>query len=350
MKFNDLLATLCFKKNLISLAVVFFLLGSANRVYSATSRSELQAKMYAQIVRILATSRIDDHAQQELGKRAEQISSIVQYYPQDIVPDDIATWIEQSVLPIVKKRKPYLISDDKTAERYIKHIDDAAKANFSQLSPSIIPELRRRSEKLLTAAKLYREKRNLYLIDHLSQSKLIRINFSNGIFTGNDSFSDILLAIRPELLLAWLKPDEKHIDLSDSQIDSMLLTCGFVRKIEDYIKADEEGDEVGYTSLLSSVLFIDDFKTRDFSTVLPIIEKLWDKAVTQEGNVTIMDYDGFSYFLMKSSTLHWEDDTEFNQSEDISDEKTEVPPYVIFKNENYPWQILQNAVLKSQDN
>lgn len=349
MKDMRLLSIIPFQRTLVVIALIFFILGATSGNSHAIGRDELQIKIYNNVENILITNNSNNTEYQKIKDRAKQISMIVRYYPQQVVPDDIADWVEHSILELIEERVDYLVSDD-AAAKFITHIDNSAERNFKLLSPALLPILRTRSESLLASAEEYRMERNSFVIIKLSNAKTIKINFNSPSIVGRDAFTNIVIAMKPELAELRYGSEERGFSFSNSNIGAMLLSCALAQKIRSYITLEEKGDTLSYTNLLSSVLFIDDFKTRDFATVLPKVEKLWSEAVTQDGNVAVIDYDALTYFLMKSSTLHWEDDTELNKSENVAEKKTKIPSYVVFQNESYPWQILQDTVLKNQGN
>ncbi len=308
-KMKFVIKTLLLVATFSSLLVTTTLLKSL----AAVPKSEFQAQVRLQTETLMLEKVGPDITTQQqslVTLRSKLIADTIASIPADSISDDVAQWVKESILAVVKRNIASFIMDSPQGKTYVENYAKLLKVRFSTLDESKGKQFLLRRKTLLEADRVYRAQLRQYLITSLASVHIVRLNVGVAALQGfNDGtvskiISALDLGIRPTY---EGDPKPNMLDVSGNKIDSRILTLSLVKDLDDQLTREEVGSGLSFGNIISGA-FDDDSSTKlaslkTFAEVKPLVAKLYSEYVVTSGETSTIDLYKFHYLVFEAIQL-----------------------------------------------
>ena len=330
------------------LAITFllpFLLTASMKVAAATPKSALQTQVRQQVEAVLREqggAEISSQQQALIASRSQRIAETVAVLPMTTVSDDLAQWIDESILALVKRNAATCILDSTQANIFVAGFVTQANARFATLDNAKGDQLLVKKKMLLNADLDYRRDLKSYFIHRLALADVIRLNIGAASLQGynDDVLSKIILALNlaaPSTHSLTEVPTER--DISTEKIESHILTLALIKNLDNQLDEEAIRDSFSFGNLLSLAFNDGDSahasSLKSFPQAQPSVEKVYNNSVALSKNVTTINLYLFNRMVFESIQVR------LNSPRTPSTNNLPVI-YLAFANDKASWESLSD--------
>jgi hypothetical protein len=281
--------------------------------------------------------------------RAAAFAKTIDKIPMSQINDDLAQWIEQSLVMEVRSLGLTFIKKPSFGESY----RTAAEKRFSTMDNAKGQQLLKQRDVFLKSAKDYQDALKNYTIQKLSQVKTFKLIFVENSAKGVGTFTQSLKSVRnlddhrAEPITNKSSVNDRNFDFRNELIDSKIVNLALIRATKQLLDSYAVVDWFSFASVVSPAYEEGDprgaLKMKTFAQVTPQIDNLYNNCVTEGEGSTQLDALCFENFLWEVTLLRYRD------AQLLKKETTVGKPYVIFLNDSSLWKLLMaddNALSK----
>lgn len=329
-----------YKLVLVSITSVMIFTAFPLRTCSAPiAKSHIQQDVEDTLKQILVNQLVgsssDSQATERVISRARRISLGVASLKSDEVDDNLAKWIESSIIDLVTNRAAIIAGDSPQAEERVNDIVNQEKLRFSSLDDAKGQKLWLLRTYLLSSAATYRASVQEFLSHRLSAIKIYRVDLSFSSATGmqDNLFSKVVSAVKIPI------PADNGTDTTDVRqkpLDNELLTVTLIKEVEAQVGDAQKTDAFSFGNLLSRV-YDDNFPIKvaalpNFSETRPQVEAHLGTCLSTEPHFTILNMLRFHHFIYDSEVLRFQKVTPLQVNFPSA--------WLMFKNDSTAWRLM----------
>lgn len=276
----------------------------------------------------------------KIASRTEDFAKTIDTLPMSEVDDDLAAWIETSMIAEMKGLGlSFLLKD--SSDEVIGTYTNNAKLRFQTLTNEKGRLLLLKRNKLLISSKSYRDSLSQYLFAKLSTINSIKTDFKRPELSC--ILEGVLLARGADIGKEAKDPATSEIedpfDFRSSELDSRIATLAMIRMVNESLDSWASISWFSFASIISPAYFEGDpYKVdilKDFEELKPKIEKLFQSCLIRGTDATEIDPECLIAFIkIVALNIRHDSDQTLNIKPNIK------KPFVIFKNDSTAWNLV----------
>lgn len=315
--------------------------------FAEVSKSALKNRIQVEAKKIIVeTINGDESNDQQYSQYAVDIANTVSKLPDEKIDDEIAVWIESSLLAIISKRAAVLRDPNKKSEQFVNEFTAIAEKQFSGLSNTKAIGLLAKKKKAQVLVNSYRKELFYYIVTKLMNSRQFDIDISREVIFADAS---VMAAASRAMKAGKDAKDQKNGEFSDLKltsqakiIESNLISSSLVYEVQTIFDKQALMESFDYGNILSKAFDDGDPLNIDslakFNSVKPKIDKFWVENISTDKGTIKLSLSSLYSLISEFGKLR-------NPGyqivvKDINKNSGLAPVYVSFVNNRVAWEPL----------